>query len=65
VADIHPERIGQTILGAPVVPPAVVPERRWDYLLVTVSGQEARAETRALLARWGLDRDPARRVRFV
>jgi len=65
VADIHPERIGQTILGAPVVPPAVVPERHWGYLLVTVSGQEARAETRALLARWGLDRDPARRVRFV
>jgi len=65
VADIHPERIGQRILGAPVIPPAAVPERAWNYLLVTVSGEVARAETRALLARWGIDRDPTRRVRFV
>jgi hypothetical protein len=65
VADIHPGRIGQRMLGAPVVPAEAVPAHDWRYLLVTVSGHEARAATRALLARWGLDRDPARQVRFV
>jgi glycosyltransferase involved in cell wall biosynthesis len=65
VADIHPSRIGQRLLGAPVVPAETVPEHEWRYLLVTVSGHDARAATRELLAGWGLDRNPGRRVRFV
>jgi glycosyltransferase involved in cell wall biosynthesis len=65
VADIHPGRIGQRMLGAPVVQAAEVRALDWRYLLVTVSGAEARAATRALLTDWGCDRDPARRVRFV
>jgi glycosyltransferase involved in cell wall biosynthesis len=65
VADIHPRRIGHTMLDAPVISAAAVPGQAWRYLLVTVSGNEARAATRALLSAWGIDGDPDRRVRFV
>jgi len=65
IAEIEPRRIGERILGAPVVPLAELRVRPWRYLLVTVSGRAARASLRALLAEWGLAAAPDRRIRYV
>ncbi len=65
IAEVEPRRLGQRILGAPVLPLAELRRRAWRYLLVTVSGRRSRAALRALLVRWGLIAAPERRLRFV
>jgi len=65
IAEVEPRRIGERILGAPVVPIAELRVHPWRYLLVTVTGRAARASLRALLAEWGLAAAPDRRIRYV
>ncbi len=65
VAEIDPERIGRQVLGAPVVPLAEARNRAWSYLLVTVSGREARQAIREELGRWDIRASGDRQVRFV
>lgn len=50
VIEVHPGRVGQTIHGAPVVPPDSLRDLRPAKLIVSVAGDEARARVRALLA---------------
>jgi glycosyltransferase involved in cell wall biosynthesis len=50
VIEVHPRRIGQTIHGAPVLPPESLRDLRPRKLIVSVAGIEARTRVRALLA---------------
>jgi glycosyltransferase involved in cell wall biosynthesis len=53
VVELHPGRLGQTIHGAPVVPPDAVRTLRHVPLVASVAGVEARTEIRAFLDRLG------------
>ncbi len=54
IVELHPGRLGQTIHGAPVIPPADLASRLADPLLVSVAGARARGLIRAELSRAGL-----------
>ncbi|MEZ5963650.1 MAG: glycosyltransferase family A protein [Planctomycetota bacterium] len=49
IVDLHPGRIGNRILGAPVVAPHDLPRLRGTPLLVSVAGSTPRSEIRAAL----------------
>jgi hypothetical protein len=49
IVELHPGRLGNRILGAPVVPPAALVEHRGVPLLVSVAGTAPRTEVRATL----------------
>ena len=51
IVEVNPRRIGQTIHGAPVIPPEKLPARGGDPLVVSVAGTEARRLIRNELAR--------------
>lgn len=55
IVEVHPRRIGQTIGGAPVVPPEALAEDRAPRLplIASVAGAGPRAQIREALARWG------------
>lgn len=53
IVELHPGRLGQTIHGAPVIPPGELPRHRGLPILVSVAGSRARAEIRAALAELG------------
>jgi glycosyltransferase involved in cell wall biosynthesis len=53
IVELHPGRLGQTIHGAPVVPPDALRELPRRPLVVSVSGEEPRARIRAALAAMG------------
>lgn len=55
--ELDPRKLGQTIHGAPVVPPADVPRYRHAFLAAAVGQPGARAEIRAAFARLGV-REP-------
>lgn len=53
VVELHPGRLGQTIHGAPVIPPEALPALRPPKLLASVAGSEARSQIRTALRTWG------------
>src|SRR5262245_48581 len=53
IVELHPGRLGQTIHGAPVVPPDAVRTLADMPLVASVAGIEARMEIRAFLDRLG------------
>jgi glycosyltransferase involved in cell wall biosynthesis len=53
IVELHPRRIGQTIQGARVIPPAALARPLGLPLLVSVAGATARAQIRGELARLG------------
>jgi glycosyltransferase involved in cell wall biosynthesis len=53
IVELHPGRLGQTIHGAPVIPPVVVRTLGHVPLVASVAGLEARTEIRAFLDRLG------------
>lgn len=53
VIEVHPGRIGQTIHGAPVVPPDALRSQHPRKLIVSVAGAAPRAQVRAELAAMG------------
>jgi glycosyltransferase involved in cell wall biosynthesis len=54
IVELHPRRLGQTIDGAPVVPPASVASLRALPIVVSVAGAGPRKEVRAFLQGLGL-----------
>lgn len=59
VLELHPRRLGNLIDGAPVVHPETLPDLPRRPLVVSVAGEEARAQIRAFLAQraWVEGRD--------
>lgn len=57
IVEVHPGRLGETIHGAPVVPPDALPALPRRPVLVSVAGAAPRAEIRTTLAALGL-REP-------
>ena len=53
IVELHPGRLGQTIHGAPVVPPEALRTLPHAPLVASVAGLEARTEIRAYLDRLG------------
>jgi len=53
VVELHKGRLGQTIHGAPVIPPDALPALRPQRLLASVAGIEARTLIRTALTGWG------------
>lgn len=53
VVELHEGRLGQTIHGAPVIPPEALPDLRPQRLLASVAGVEARTLIRTALRSWG------------
>jgi hypothetical protein len=53
IVELHPGRLGQSIHGAPVVPPEALGPPAGLPLLASVAGAEARARLRRELARRG------------
>ncbi len=53
VIELHPGRLGQTIHGAPVVPPEALDDLPRTPLVASVAGAQARGEIRAFLAARG------------
>jgi hypothetical protein len=49
IVELHPGRLGQIIHGAPVIAPAALTGLRELPVVVSVAGQQARAEIRAAL----------------
>jgi glycosyltransferase involved in cell wall biosynthesis len=54
IIELHPGRIGQRILGVPVVAPQALPQLAERPVLVSVAGAAARAEIREFMHRAGL-----------
>jgi len=53
IVELHPGRLGETIHGAPVVPPDELPGLPRHPILVSVAGEGPRREIRDALARMG------------
>ena len=53
IVELHPRRLGKTIHGAPVIPPAALPQVPRLPLVVSVAGAAARAEIRQALGQMG------------
>jgi len=53
IVELHPGRLGQRIHGAPVVPPAALPELPRRPVIASVAGAEARQRIRAALDAMG------------
>ncbi|HEY8515610.1 MAG TPA: glycosyltransferase family 2 protein [Candidatus Binatia bacterium] len=53
VVELHPGRLGQTIHGAPVVPPDALPALAPRRIVASVAGAEARGQIREALRGWG------------
>lgn len=53
IIDVHPRRIGNTIAGAPVVPPSALTSWTSDRLVVSVAGLGPRSEIRTTLTGLG------------
>ncbi len=53
IIEVHPRRLGNTIDGAPVVPPSALEDRSSDPLIVSVAGLGPRSEIRTALADLG------------
>ncbi len=53
IVDVHPRRIGNTIRGAPVVPPDALKKRPPYPIVVSVAGSGPRGEIRAALFEMG------------
>ena len=49
IVDLHPGRLGQTIHGAPVIPPEELPRHRGLIVLASVAGATRRSEIRRVL----------------
>jgi len=54
VVEVHPGRLGNTIHGAPVVPPEEIPRLPRRPIVASVAGEAPRRLIRAALARMGL-----------
>ncbi len=64
VVDQNQNRHTTPVLGARISAPEALRQRRWRYLLVTVSAADSVAQIRRQLQSWRLDHHP-HRVRFV
>lgn len=53
IVEVKPERLGQRIHGAPVIPPAALRDRRGQPVVVSVARAGPRAEIRAAMADMG------------
>ncbi len=53
IVELHPRRLGETIQGAPVIPPERLPELPRHPVVVSVAGETARSEIRTNLAAMG------------
>lgn len=53
IVEVHAGRLGQAIHGAPVVPPAALPDLPWRPLVVSVAGVMPRTQIRAALVGMG------------
>jgi hypothetical protein len=53
IVELHPRRLGETIHGAPVVPPEALPALPRRPIVVSVAGAGPRAEIRAALSAMG------------
>ena len=53
IIEVHPRRLGNTIHGAPVVPPSDLESRSPYPIIVSVAGSRPRVEIRALLEEMG------------
>lgn len=53
IVELHPGRIGQTIAGATVIPPAMLAARRGSPIIISVAGEVARRQIRASLHEMG------------
>lgn len=53
IVEVHPRRIGETIHGAPVIPPDALPGEAPYPIVVSVSGAEPRKEIRRALDEMG------------
>ena len=51
IVELHPRRLGQTIHGAPVIPPEGLRELRDIPIIASVAGSAPRAQIRAELER--------------
>ena len=50
IVEVHPRRLGETIAGAPVIPPEALPARPPYPIVVSVAGEKPRGEIRSALA---------------
>ncbi len=55
IVELHPGRLGQTIHGAPVIPPDALPRLRPARIIASVAGAEPRAKIRAALEQMGFE----------
>lgn len=53
IVDLHPRRLGQTIFGAPVIPPAEQVRVRDLPIVASVAGIRSRREVRSVLTKMG------------